>query len=112
MDITHVMKEKYSSLRQLSNNTGISVRTLRAHLKDPIHPLPHFRVKGLILIKDEEFEVWLDHFRVKKEDDIRRITGNIFKKKGQLTSGNNSSPVLKIHKGWELSGDIPGGHGA
>jgi hypothetical protein len=31
---------------------------------DRIHPLPHYRVGGKVLVKKEDFDSWMVHFRV------------------------------------------------
>ena len=35
--------------------------------------LPCFKVKGKILIKQSEFDIWLEQFRVNKKKDIEQI---------------------------------------
>ena len=70
--------DPWLSLKALSAYSGLPVRALRAHLTDPTHPLPHFRMKephvihekgrlrtvtGKILIRKSEFDVWMQHFR-------------------------------------------------
>ncbi len=54
----------YFSLKVLATYSGLSVRTLRAHLTDRIRPLPHFRVGGKILVNRADFDRWVSQFRV------------------------------------------------
>jgi hypothetical protein len=56
--------DRYMSLRALGAYSGLSVRTLRGHLSDPVRPLPHYRVRGKILIRVREFDGWIQQFRV------------------------------------------------
>lgn len=56
-------QDGYLSLKALSSYAGLSVRTLRSHLQDPIAPLPHFRIGGRILVRRSEFDVWVGRFR-------------------------------------------------
>lgn len=55
-------------LSGLSRYSGLSVRTLRRHMDDPVHPLPthHIRTsakdRGRILIRKREFDAWVDRF--------------------------------------------------
>jgi hypothetical protein len=46
---------------------------LRKHLTDA-NPLPHYRVKGKILVRRSEFVGWMRLFRV--EVDERRVVAN------------------------------------
>jgi AraC-like DNA-binding protein len=53
----------YLSLEELSQRTSLSVTTLRGYLKHPTHPLPHYRLPGKILVRPEEFDAWIQHYR-------------------------------------------------
>jgi len=48
----------------LATYSGLSVRTLRALLVDPVDPLPYFRLPGKILVKKSEFDAWIERRRV------------------------------------------------
>lgn len=54
----------YFDLQALAMYSCCSVRWLRDRLVDRLHPLPHYRVEGKILVKREEFDVWLSTSRV------------------------------------------------
>jgi hypothetical protein len=45
----------YFDLQALATYSSCSVRWLR----DRLHPLPHYRIEGKILVKREEFDRWL-----------------------------------------------------
>ena len=69
---THVAPmtdERYLPLKALSTDAGLSVRTLRSHLSDPVHPLPFYQVGVKILVKRSEFDEWPRQFRVARVGD-------------------------------------------
>ena len=51
-----VILDPYLSLVGLAGYSGLSVRKLRAHLADVMHPLPCYRVGGKILVRRSEFD--------------------------------------------------------
>jgi hypothetical protein len=63
----------YLDLRALNAYSSISIPTLREHLKDPCTPLPHFKVKGKILIRKSEFDDWMNGFRADEADRLGQI---------------------------------------
>ncbi len=61
--------DPYLPLAALSAYAGLSVRTLRKALTDPVHPLPHYRQGGgKILIRRSEFDQWMIRFRQEGPD--------------------------------------------
>lgn len=60
---TYIVRPGYFDLQALSVYSCCSVRWLRDRLIDKICPLPHHRVEGKILVKREDFDVWMQHFR-------------------------------------------------
>lgn len=60
----------FLSLRDLADYSGLSVRTLRNHLRDTEHPLPSFKVGSKILVQRSEFDAWLSAYR---RDPMARI---------------------------------------
>jgi hypothetical protein len=54
---------KYLSLTDLSKFSSLSVKTLRSYLLHQVHPLPHYRLPGKILVKIDDFEAWLTRYR-------------------------------------------------
>jgi hypothetical protein len=74
MSVDPIAYERSMNLRHLSAHCDICIRKLRRFLKDPNHPLPHFKVDGTILVNIGEFKAWLEeHFRVKGRDIDRII---------------------------------------
>ena len=59
--------DAYLSVRALAQYSGLSVRTLRTYLA-AADPLPHFKLRGKILVKRSEFDTWLLRFRVVRDD--------------------------------------------
>ncbi len=55
--------DPWLSLKALSAASGLSVRTLRAHITHPTRPLPCFRVGGKVLIRWSEFQRWMEAHR-------------------------------------------------
>lgn len=53
----------YLDLKALAGYSSCSVRWLRDRLTDPLAPLPHHRIGGKILIRREDFDVWINQFR-------------------------------------------------
>ncbi len=69
----------YLSMRDLSAYSGLSVRTLRKALGDPVHPLPHYRPGGAkIVVKRSEFDVWMSKFR-REGSDLDTLASEIVK---------------------------------
>jgi len=94
----HQDLDPWLSLDALSQYSGLSVRTLRAHLADPLRPLPHYRMKephiierkarradgkgpttltvtGKILVRRSEFDTWMQAFRY--TPDVDRIVSEV-----------------------------------
>lgn len=74
--------DRYMPLATLSRYSGLSVRTLRAALRDPLHPLPHYRVNagGKVLVRRSEFDAWMSHCRVDSTDVdaiVREVLGDV-----------------------------------
>ena len=55
--------DPYLPLRDLADYSGLSVRTLRGFLRTPANSLPHFRVRGRILVRRSDFDAWMLAFR-------------------------------------------------
>src|SRR6266404_2452113 len=61
-------EDRYMSLKALARYSGLSVRTLRAHIADGMHPLPCYRpsggAAGKVLVRRSEFDRWMARDRV------------------------------------------------
>ena len=63
--------DRLLDLRGLSKYSSLGVPTLRDYLRSD--GLPHFKLKGKILVRISEFDKWLESFRVdgkQRLDDI------------------------------------------
>src|SRR2546422_10283321 len=61
--------DPFLSLRALASYACVSVRKISEHLDDAIHPLPHYRVGGKIVIRRSEFDAWMaSYLRVHRTD--------------------------------------------
>jgi hypothetical protein len=68
----------YLDLKQLARYASSSTRWLRARLVDQVHPLPHYRVEGKLLVKREEFDAWITQYRVSRPtDDLSQIVESV-----------------------------------
>jgi excisionase family DNA binding protein len=68
-----MIKKEYFSIIELSEYSGISQRTLWDLLKDPVNPIPHFRVGSagrIVRVKRSEFDQWM---QTQKSSDINLI---------------------------------------
>jgi excisionase family DNA binding protein len=68
-----MIKKEYFSIIELSEYSGISQRTLWDLLKDPVNPIPHFRVGlagRIVRVKRSEFDTWM---QTQKSSDINLI---------------------------------------
>ena len=55
------IKRKYLTLKQLAENSSLSVPTLRRYIQN--NNLPYFQVGRQILIDYEEFDDWMKQLR-------------------------------------------------
>jgi hypothetical protein len=87
----HQDLDPWLSLEALSRYGGLSVRSLRAYLSDPHHPLPHYRMKephiiatkggkprtvsGKILVRKSGFDSWMQQYR--HTPDLERLVDEV-----------------------------------
>ena len=69
------LKDGYFDLPGLAKYCSLKVPTLRDHIRSG--DLPCFKVKGKILIKNSEFDHWLEAFRFNKKQDLDKIVTDI-----------------------------------
>ena len=67
-------KDQLFDLRGLSAYSSLGVGTLRDYLKCG---LPHFKVKGKILVRRAEFDKWLEGFRVDRKQELDGIVDGV-----------------------------------
>jgi len=61
---TIVPSPQYFDLKSLAIYASCSVRWLRDRLSDRVHPLPHFRIEGKLLVKRDDFDHWMAKNRI------------------------------------------------
>lgn len=61
-------QDVFFSVDALAEQSSLSKRTIRDLLKDPLNPLPHYKVNGRILVHWGEFKEWLQTYRVAGSD--------------------------------------------
>jgi hypothetical protein len=59
----NVEQEKYLDLRGLAEYSSLAVPTLRDYLRG-LNPIPHYKLRGKVLVKQSEFDRWMEGFRV------------------------------------------------
>ena len=77
-DITEraiTLKDQYFDLRGLSVYSALGVGTLREYIREGA--LPCFKVKGKILVKQSEFDRWIEAHRMDKNKSIDSIVDEV-----------------------------------
>ena len=70
--------DPFLSLKALTSYSNLSVRTLRAFLTDPRHPLPCYRVGAKILVRRSEFDSWMRQHRHVGSANVDRLMAEMF----------------------------------
>ena len=74
--------KEYLKVAELSDYCGISQRTLRTLLNDPINPIPFYRVGDagrIVRIKKSEFDQWMETQRAGQGIGITEIIDDLLK---------------------------------
>ena len=74
------MTTDFFDLKNLSIYSNLAIPTLRDYLKSG---LPHYRLKGKILVKRVDFEVWLEQFRVDSGSELSTLVEDILEQMGE-----------------------------
>jgi hypothetical protein len=72
-----VAEDAYLPLKRLSSYAGLSVRTLRSHLRDPMHPLPYYRVGGKVLVRRSDYDTWAAQFRARDTSTLDQTVNRL-----------------------------------
>jgi len=67
--------DRLLDLRGLSEYSSLGVPTLRDYLRSG--GLPHFRLKGKILVRVSEFDGWLESFRVDAKQKLDGLVNDV-----------------------------------
>jgi len=70
-----ILKDQYFDLKGLEAYSALKVSTLRDHIRS--EGLPCFKVKGKILVKQSEFDTWLEDYRVNRAKEIKDIVDGV-----------------------------------
>ena len=76
-----MIKKEYFKVSELAEYSGISERTLWDLLKDPVNPIPHYRIGAagrIVRVRRSEFDDWMKSQRADKNLDIDKIVDEIF----------------------------------
>ena len=69
--------DRLLDLRSLSRHSCLGVPTLRDYIRSG--GLPHFKLKGKILVSVREFHEWLESFRVDTKPDLNNLVDDVLK---------------------------------
>ena len=53
-------RDRYLTLLDLARYSTFSVRTLKRMIADPVRPLPAYRVRGRTLVRQSDFDRWVE----------------------------------------------------
>lgn len=67
--------DRLLDLRGLSQYSSLGVPTLRDYLRSD--GLPHFKLKGKILVRVSEFDGWIESFRVDGKQKLNNIVNDV-----------------------------------
>lgn len=71
--------DPFLSLRTLASYSCVSIRKLREYLRDPAHPLPHYRLGGKIVVRRSEFDAWMAAYRRVGQADVEGIVDSVMR---------------------------------
>ena len=67
--------DRLLDLKGLSEYSSLGIPTLRDYLRS--NGLPHYKLKGKILVRMSEFDNWLEAFRVESGQHLNDIVNDI-----------------------------------
>ena len=67
--------DRLFDLKSLSQHSCLGVPTLRDYIRSG--GLPHFKLKGKILVRVSEFDSWLESFRVDTKQEIDNLVDSV-----------------------------------
>jgi hypothetical protein len=70
-------QEKYLDLRGLALYSSLAVPTLRDYLRG-LNPIPHYKLRGKVLVKQSEFDRWMEGFRV-DASKLEQVVADVLK---------------------------------
>jgi excisionase family DNA binding protein len=79
---TVTVQKEYFKVSELAEYAGISERTLWDLLKDPVNPIPHFRVGAagrIVRVKKTDFDRWMREQMVQESSLVDDVLEEILK---------------------------------
>jgi excisionase family DNA binding protein len=76
------VEREYLKVSELAQYAGISDRTLWDMLKDPVNPIPHYRVGAagrIVRIKKSEFDQWMREQKIRYGSLVDEVLEEILK---------------------------------
>ncbi len=71
--------DPFLSLRALASYSGLSVRTLRSLLVDPVHPLACYRIGGRVLVRRSDYDSWAARYRHVGDANLDQVVSKALK---------------------------------
>ncbi|HDL90465.1 MAG TPA: DNA-binding protein [Thermodesulforhabdus norvegica] len=75
MTTTNHTEPAYFDLPRLAEYSSLGLSTLRDHIRRG--ELPAYKVRGKILVRRQEFDQWIQGFRVGKSQDLNSLVDEI-----------------------------------
>src|SRR5262249_23714666 len=85
--IVSTLLDPFLTLKALAAYSGIGLRKLYDFLSDPIHPLPHYRVGGKLLVRRSEFDAWIARYRQCGQANVDSIVDDVLRGLNSPCSG-------------------------
>jgi excisionase family DNA binding protein len=76
-----MVAREYFKVSELAKYSGISDRTLWDLLKDPVNPIPHYRIgaaKRIVRIKKSEFDQWMQKQMIRESSLVEDVLEELF----------------------------------
>ena len=76
-----MVAREYFKVSELAEYSGISDRTLWDLLKDPVNPIPHYRIgaaKRIVRIKKSEFDEWMQKQMIRQGSLVDDVLEELF----------------------------------
>jgi hypothetical protein len=71
--------DPFLPMRALATYSGLSVRTLRALLTAPAHPLPCYRIGGKLLVRRSDYDAWAARYRHVGRPDVDGLVADVLR---------------------------------
>lgn len=89
------IQREFFSVKELSEYSGICVRTLRDMLNASTNPIPAYRFGGSIKIKRSEFDEWAARTCRNDNDRVNRLVDEVVAEFSVKTNGKNRRSKVK-----------------